>query len=164
MLNNEDNVKSIREEYQSNLEVTKENMKRGNGGMLNSIGSYNYGSNQPTFGLGRGSSFNNSKKNENVFDDSDSDEEIKTQEILNKNKLNNANTHASNLLVFDEIFSSGNSKGNTFGTLGTFGDKPSTSKVDHLSMNELFSSQSSITKPSSHANPINDIVFDFTKK
>ncbi len=128
------------------------------------MGSYNYGSSQPTFGLGRGTSFNNNKKVENAFDDSDSDDEIKTQEILNKNKLNNASTHANNLLAFDEIFSSGNSKGNTLGQQGTLCDKPPTSKVDLLSMNDLFSTQSSTTNSSSHSNPINDMLFDFTKK
>jgi hypothetical protein len=161
LLNHEENLKSIREEYQNSQQATKVSMKSSSGGMLNSIGSYNFSSstNQSTFGLGQVGVNNLSSKNlerekKSPIDDSDSESEedgINTKEILRKNTNTSYN---NNLMNFDEILSSSNKIESN--------EDQSSKKVDLLSMNDLFS-------PSTNSNSNNlieqgNFVFDFTKK
>jgi hypothetical protein len=160
LLNHEENLKSIREEYQNSQQATKVSMKSSSGGMLNSIGSYNFSSstNQSTFGLGQVGVNNLSSKNlerekKSPIDDSDSESDedgINTKEILRKN----TNISYNNLMNFDEILSSSNKI--------VSNQDQSSKKVDLLSMNDLFS-------PSTNSNSSNlieqeNFVFDFTKK
>lgn len=162
ILNDDDNLRAIREEYQNNIQTLNENRKSNSGGMLNSIGSYNLSSStgQSTFGLGQARVNAISSKNlekeqkEYTESDSESDEDedgINTNEILRKHKKN---SYENNLMNFDEILSSTNKIESD--------QNHSSKKLDLLSMNDLFST----SKNSNSNNQSNqqNFVFDFTKK